>query len=148
MKRVLWRRLDALRLVFPVGAGFAATYAFCRRTPLRLDSNHTLATSPAHQIHPRSRRGLSPEAIQQLSTGSVSGLGAGLLVGLLSHALFFVAGMAVFTIYISQRYGLDLLDVVGFRDRLRKVGIPKLFRNAVFRISFAAAFTLAAIARF
>lgn len=102
------------------------------------------------------------------------GFGVGLLVGFLSHTLALLTGLAMFTVYVlatapqgtrssgydclnsvltsvpqlAHRYGLDLPQLLGVKKHLNKAILTKPFHNAVFRLSFAATFTLAAFVRF
>ncbi|KAF5499488.1 histone H3-like centromeric protein hH3v [Colletotrichum fructicola] len=83
-----------------------------------------------------------------LSSGSMFGFGAGLLVGFLSHTLVLLAGLTIFAFYLANRYGIDLPQLLGLKERFNTVASNKPFRNSVFRLSFAATFTLAAFVRF
>ncbi|GJC86862.1 hypothetical protein ColLi_09700 [Colletotrichum liriopes] len=74
--------------------------------------------------------------------------GIGLLAGFLSHTLVLLTGLAMFTFYLAHRYGLDLPQLLGLKERLNKAVLAKPFQNVVFRLSFAATFTLAAFVRF
>ncbi|KAK2023846.1 FUN14 family protein [Colletotrichum zoysiae] len=149
MSGLLSARLAGRRLVLPVGSGICVAYSLhCRQTPNYLNSHFTSSVSPTPRAQSRSFGGLSPDAMRQLSSGTLSGFGAGLLVGFLSHTLVLLTGLVMFTFYLAHRYGLDLPRLLGVRERLNKAVLTRPFHNVVFRLSFAATFTLAAFVRF
>ncbi|PNH35870.1 hypothetical protein VD0002_g2492 [Verticillium dahliae] len=78
----------------------------------------------------------------------MAGFGAGLVVGFFSQAIVFVSGLAMLTLHVVHRWGVDIPELLGLRQRLSRVILNQPFNNAVFRLSFAATFTLAAFARF
>ncbi|KAI3530112.1 FUN14 family protein [Colletotrichum paranaense] len=150
MSGLLSARFAGRRLAWPVGAGFCVTYSLVyRQTPGNFGSHLTsTAASPNRAQDRRSFGSLNPESMRQLSRGSIYGFGVGLLVGFLSHTLALLTGLAMFTIYLAHRYGLDLPQLLGLKKHLNKAILTKPFHNAVFRLSFAATFTLAAFVRF
>ncbi|KAK1979490.1 FUN14 family protein [Colletotrichum cereale] len=149
MSGLLYARLTGRRLAWPVGTGICVAYSLhCRQTPNYFNSHLTPSTSPPPRVQSRSFGGLSPDAMRQLSSGTLSGFSAGLLVGFLSHTLVLLTGLALFTFYLAHRYGLDLPRLLGIKERLNKVILTRPFHNVVFRPSFAATFTLAAFVRF
>ncbi|KAF0316307.1 FUN14 family protein [Colletotrichum asianum] len=149
MGRLFPLHFTGRHLVLPISTGIGITCALrSRRPPIRFDSDHAQKTSPAQRVRRQPRGGLSPEAMRQLSSGSMFGFGAGLLVGFLSHTLVLLAGLAIFAFYLANRYGIDLPQLLGLKERFNTVASNKPFRNSVFRLSFAATFTLAAFVRF
>ncbi|WQF75828.1 hypothetical protein CDEST_00842 [Colletotrichum destructivum] len=149
MSGLLSARFSGRRLAWPVGTGVCVAYSLhCRQTPNHLNFHLSPPASQASHAQRRSFGGLSPDAIRQLSSGTLSGFGAGLLVGFLSHTLVLFAGLIMFTSYLAHRYGLDLPRLLGLKERLGKAVLAKPFKNAVFRLSFAATFTLAAFVHF
>ncbi|KAL0931595.1 FUN14 family protein [Colletotrichum truncatum] len=149
MSRLLSAGLAGRRLALPVGTGVCVAYSLqCRRAPIFFDTYQAPTNSTVSRVRSRSHRGLSSEAMRQLSSGSLSGFGAGLLVGFLSHTLVLLTGLSMLTFYLAQRCGVDLPRLLGLKERLNKAGLSKPFRNAIFRLSFAATFTLAAFVRF
>ncbi|KZL75182.1 fun14 family protein [Colletotrichum incanum] len=149
MSGLLSARFAGRRLAWPVGTGICVAYSLhCRQTPNYFNSHLTSSASPTPRVQSRSFGGLSPDAMRQLSSGSLSGFGVGLLAGFLSHTLVLLTGFAMFTFYLAHRYGLDLPHLLGLKERLNKAVLTKPFHNAVFRLSFAATFTLAAFVRF
>ncbi|KAH0426880.1 FUN14 family protein [Colletotrichum camelliae] len=149
MGRLFPLHFTGRHVLLPVSTGIGITCALrFRRAPIRFDSDQAQKTSPAQRLRSQPRGGLSPEAMRQLSSGSMFGFGAGLLVGFLSHTLVLLAGLTIFTFYLANRYGIDLPQLLGLKERFNTVALNKPFRNAVFRLSFAATFTLAAFVRF
>ncbi|EXF83527.1 FUN14 family protein [Colletotrichum fioriniae PJ7] len=176
MSGLLSARIAGRRLAWPIGAGFCVAYSLVhRQTPGNFGSHLTsTAASPNRAQHRRSFGSLNPESMRQLSRGSIYGFGVGLLVGFLSHTLALLTGLAMFTVYVlatapqgtrssgydclnsvltsvpqlAHRYGLDLPQLLGVKKHLNKAILTKPFHNAVFRLSFAATFTLAAFVRF
>ncbi|OHF00547.1 FUN14 family protein [Colletotrichum orchidophilum] len=150
MSGLLSARFAGRRLAWPVGTGVCIGYSLlCRQTPGNFASHLTsTAPTPNRVQHSRSFGNINPESMRQLSRGSIYGFGAGLLVGFLSHTLVLLTGLALFTFYLAHRYGLDLPQLLGLKTRLNEAVLTKPFHNAIFRLSFAATFTLAAFVRF
>ncbi|KAK1598805.1 uncharacterized protein LY79DRAFT_257235 [Colletotrichum navitas] len=129
MSGLLSARLAGRRLVWPVGSGICVAYSLhCRQNHNYFNSHLTSSASPTPRAQSRSFGGLSPDAMRQLSSGTLSGFSAGLL--------------------LAHRHGLDLPRLLGAKERLNKAVLTRPFHNVVFRLSFAATFTLAAFVRF
>ncbi|KAK2000505.1 hypothetical protein LX36DRAFT_572121 [Colletotrichum falcatum] len=142
-------RLAGRRLAWPLGSGICVAYSLhCRQTSNYLNPHLTSSAVPKPRAQNRSFGGLSPDSMRQLSNGTLSGFSVGLLVGFLSHTLVLLTGLAMFTFYLAHRYGLDLPRLLGVKERLNKTVLARPFHNVVFRLSFAATFTLAAFVRF
>ncbi|KAH6671635.1 FUN14 family protein [Plectosphaerella plurivora] len=99
---------------------------------------------------PASRYLSPPNAnfVKDVSQGSIYGFGCGLVVGFFSQALTLLAGLTMFTLHILQRWGLDIPGLLGVKEKLSNAVLNRPMGHAVFRLTFAVTFTLAAFVRF
>lgn len=120
---------------------------------MRLDTYST--DRPYHDqmrpIHngPRRKDGLNPDMVKQLSTGSLSGFVAGLLVSVFSRTLVLLAGIGLVLIQVASRYGIDVVEQFGLKQRVKSSRIlAALNHHAAFKLSFGVAFALSAFMSF
>ncbi|KAF6794246.1 FUN14 family protein [Colletotrichum sojae] len=149
MGRFLPPQLHLRQVALPIGTSMCVGYYIQGRPAhYHLDSHPAPVAQTGRQISSQPYQGLGSKNMRQLSSGSLYGFGAGLMVGFLSHTLVLLAGATIFIFYMAHRHGLDLLQLLSLRKRLDKATLGKPFQNAVFRLSFATTFTLAAFIRF
>lgn len=93
--------------------------------------------------------GLNPGAVRQISSGSVLGLCAGILVSTFSRPLALLLGLMVIGIQWASSYGINVIPY----DRLQKYFTSIDVRSSVqdnvaFKLSFGTTFALAAFMHF
>ncbi|KAF7561897.1 hypothetical protein G7046_g2237 [Stylonectria norvegica] len=162
MSRIFNPRL-AFR-TFAVGIGPAACMGslVMNRRAIRCDSGAFIANPPARQ----SRRpfiDVTPDTVRQVSSGSIVGFGAGLLVALFSKTIAMLGGLVAFSMHVSSspppsypasgidisqvalRYGWNVPRMLGINKLLDRSKFWKKTQNEPwFTASFAATFIMAA----
>lgn len=110
----------------------------------------TVMPDSGRHATPASRYLSPPNAdfVKDVSQGSIYGFGCGLVVGFFSQALTLVAGLTMFTLHVLQRWGLDIPRLLGVKEKLNSAVLNRPLGHAVFRLTFAVTFTLAAFVRF
>ncbi|KAK4190428.1 hypothetical protein QBC35DRAFT_449399 [Podospora australis] len=92
---------------------------------------------------------LDADVVKQLSSGSLSGFVAGVLVSYFSKTLVLLGGITMVLLQVASRYGINLVDQLHLRQRVQSSRIlSALNRVTVFKISFAIAFALSAFMSF
>lgn len=138
-----------------IGLGLAltlTTFHITQQRPLRLDSSPVFSgdSYKANARTPVVRNGqLNPGAVRQISSGSIVGLCAGLLVSTFSRSLALLIGLGVVAVQWASSYGINVIPY----NRLQKYVTGMDVRSAVqdnvaFKISFGTTFALAAFMQF
>jgi hypothetical protein len=147
MSRIIGIRKAARLLAAGIGPAICTSMVYSLRSPvIRLDSDHT--TTPTHRSPPTIETKLSPRMVQQLSSGSLAGFCAGLVVAVFSRTLVILGTLFAFTILVASRYGLDLPQVLGVKRFVK--GSPwwaTIEQKPWFTASFTTTFALAAFVR-
>ncbi|KAK4176081.1 hypothetical protein QBC36DRAFT_188350 [Triangularia setosa] len=142
------------RTTLPAALGFGLTssLAIHNQRPMRMDA----IISPSDQNNkqfsttsPQRKDRLDSEIIRQLSSGSLSGFVAGLLISVFSKTLVLLAGIGMLTIQVASRSGLDLVKYLRLRERFQGSRVlAALNQHTAFKLSFAVAFALSAFMSF
>ncbi|KAM7223585.1 hypothetical protein V8F06_001059 [Rhypophila decipiens] len=146
---------SAVPLGLSLGAGLAITHASSRQ-PLRFDSLQTssgysspVSTRGYASEPPKRKEILDPEVIKQLSSGSLSGFVAGVLVSVFSKTLVLLLGISIVLNQIAKRYGVDLVHTLRLRKYLETSRIMAALRNkTAFKLSFGFCFAMSAFMSF
>ncbi|KAK0645874.1 hypothetical protein B0T16DRAFT_148305 [Cercophora newfieldiana] len=140
------------RNAFPLGVGLTSGLVLLHhQPPLRLDSVATAPPVPRRQFSDRPKRKdhLNPEVLKQLSSGSLSGFLAGLLVSVFSKTLVLIIGVGIVFIQVAARYGIDLVGPLKLKKRVESSRILTALRyNPTFKIAFGVTFALSAFMSF
>ncbi|KAK0940442.1 hypothetical protein LTR48_004019 [Friedmanniomyces endolithicus] len=133
---------------------------FHSRRLLRLDSLSSPATSPKdwsfsqYQQDARTpvTKGdgtLNPNAIRQLSLGSILGLVGGLGISLFSKPLALLIGLLVVGVQTAEYYGIRLIPYSKLQSYVKGVDLRSAVQdNVAFKLSFGTLFALSAFAEF
>jgi len=97
----------------------------------------------------RSQGRWNPQALKQVSAGSILGLVCGLAVSVFSKPLAVVIGLLVFGIQFIESRGIHIIPYASLQRRVQNTDLRSLVQdNAAFKLSFGATFALAAFAEF
>ncbi|KAL7627126.1 hypothetical protein AAE478_003902 [Parahypoxylon ruwenzoriense] len=130
-----------------LGAGAGVVLGFSLAHPLR----HRLdARDAPPSPRPSSRKEqLDPELLRQLSGGSVAGFLSGLVIAVFSRTLVLLLGLSVVIIQVATKYGIDLIQQLKLKQRLRNSRIlAALEDDAAFKLSFGLFFAMSAFMQF
>ncbi|KAH8653655.1 hypothetical protein BX600DRAFT_515907 [Xylariales sp. PMI_506] len=96
-----------------------------------------------------SKERLDPEVIRQLSSGSVTGFLAGLVISVFSRTLVLLFGVTVVIIQVAARYGINVIDQLRVKERLGNSRVLRaLEKDPAFKLSFGFFFAMSAFIRF
>ncbi|TKA78588.1 hypothetical protein B0A55_03870 [Friedmanniomyces simplex] len=133
---------------------------FHSRRLLRLDSVASPAASPKdwsfsqyqHDARTPVTKGdgtLNPNAIRQLSLGSILGLVGGLGISLFSKPLALLIGLLVVGVQTAEYYGIHLVPYGRLQSYVKGVDLRSAVQdNVAFKLSFGTLFALSAFAEF
>ncbi|KAL2164052.1 hypothetical protein VTH06DRAFT_3266 [Thermothelomyces fergusii] len=150
----LLRRLRLRHAALPLGLGLGLTsglVAVHGQRPMQFDSPAapSQTRSLASGRSPGRKDLLDAETIKQLSSGSLSGFFAGLLVSVFSKTLVLLAGISMVLIQVAARSGIDLVATLRLKERASTSRIlAMLNQHAAFKLSFALAFAISAFMSF
>ncbi|KAL2200881.1 hypothetical protein P885DRAFT_73229 [Corynascus similis CBS 632.67] len=149
------RRLTLRHSALPLCLGLTTgVVAVQHQRPMQLDSLADSAApfqtrSLASKHGPKRKDLLNAETIKQLSSGSLSGFFAGLLVSVFSKTLVLLAGIGMVLIQVAARNGIDLVSTLKLKERANTSRIlAMLNQHTAFKLSFAIAFALSAFMSF
>lgn len=92
---------------------------------------------------------MNPQAIKQISFGSLVGLGLGVLVSAFSRMLVLVVGVGVVLGQYAARKGYNIIPVERLQRHFKNVNLRSAINdNAAFKISFGLMFALTAFGEF
>ncbi|KAG8161623.1 hypothetical protein KVR01_008610 [Diaporthe batatas] len=143
-------RRTAAPITLGLSTGLLLAHRQHHRHPIRLDalpasSSSSRPTSPVTG----SEDWLDPELIRQLSGGSLAGFLSGLLVSVFSKTLVLLTGLAIVTVQVASRWGVDLLSALKIRQRIESSRVlSALEKNPTFKLAFGTTFALAAFMHF
>ncbi|KAI9677471.1 MAG: hypothetical protein M1817_006425 [Caeruleum heppii] len=87
----------------------------------------------------------NPRAYRQISSGSITGLIAGLAVGTFSKTLTLLLGLLVFGVQFAASKGINIIPYNRLQRYARGINLRSVFEdNVAFKLSFASTFALAA----
>ncbi|KAF4467575.1 fun14 family [Fusarium albosuccineum] len=146
MYRTFSSRVAFRAMAAGVGPAACVGTFIATRPIIRCDAP-TLATGPP----PRRRQpslDVSPDTVRQLSSGSVTGFGVGVVVALFSRTLALLSGLIALSLHIASRYGLDIPRTLGLDKYLNRSALwVRSKKNPLFTASFLVTFILAAFVR-
>ncbi|EGP85105.1 unnamed protein product [Zymoseptoria tritici ST99CH_3D7] len=147
-------------MLFGAGIGFSTALLQtlqAHRRPVLLDSspssvspkNWSVSQYQNDAVAPVTKNGgLNPRAIRQMTTGSIIGLGAGLLVSTFSKSLVLVIGLLVAGVQFAESYGIHLVPYKKIQGYVKGVDMRSAVQdNVSFKISFGLMFALSAFAQ-
>ncbi|KAK7717297.1 hypothetical protein SLS64_002787 [Diaporthe eres] len=144
-------RRTAAPLTLGLSSGLFLAHRQHQRHPVRLDAlPASRPSSPAtSRSVAESEEWLDPEMIRQLSGGSLAGFLAGLVVSVFSKTLVLLTGLAIVTVQVASRWGVDLLATLKIRQRMESSRVlSALNKNPTFKLAFGTTFALAAFMHF
>ncbi|KAG6365439.1 hypothetical protein INS49_007050 [Diaporthe citri] len=144
-------RRSAAPLTLGLSSGLFLAHRQHQRHPIRLDAlPASRPNSPAmSRAVAESEEWLNPELIRQLSGGSLAGFLAGLVVSVFSKTLVLLTGLAIVSVQVASRWGVDLLAVLKIRQRIESSRVlSALNKNPTFKLAFGTTFALAAFMHF
>ncbi|QSZ30771.1 hypothetical protein DSL72_000329 [Monilinia vaccinii-corymbosi] len=150
MSRPLLRPLSAGTLGLTTYTSY--TLLQTHRFPSRLDSRNSPLSNYSKEAKApviKNGGGLNPEAVRQISSGSIIGLGAGLAVSTFSRSLALIIGLLVVGLQWASSHGLDLIPTGRIQRYLKHVNLRSAIQdNVAFKVSFGTTFAMAAFMRF
>jgi len=136
-----------------LGLGLSiVTFHTLHQRPMRLDSGPLLSGNSyqSRSSTPVVRQGrLNPKAVRQISSGSIIGLCAGLLVSTFSKSLALLLGLGVIAVQWASSYGINVLPYNKLQKYVNSIDLRSALQdNVAFKISFGTTFALAAFMQF
>ncbi|KAK2605405.1 hypothetical protein N8I77_008242 [Diaporthe amygdali] len=144
-------RRSAAPLTLGLSTGLFLAHRQRQRHPMRLDAVPApRRSSPVSSgTVNESEEWLNPEVIRQLSGGSLAGFLAGLVVSVFSKTLVLLTGLAIVSVQVASRWGVDLLGLLRIRQRIESSRVlSALQKNPTFKLAFGTTFALAAFMHF
>jgi len=146
-----WRPLCSQTLGLGMGLTLAASQAGWQR-PMLLDSGSTTVRDPSkwYTETKRSRNGnMNPKTVRHISSGSIIGLCAGLVVSTFSRSLALILGLLVVGVQWASSYDIWVLPYDKLQRYVTTFDLRSAIQdNAAFKVSFGATFILAAFMQF
>ncbi|KAH7087762.1 hypothetical protein FB567DRAFT_525698 [Paraphoma chrysanthemicola] len=91
----------------------------------------------------------NPQAIRQVSMGSILGVLGGLGISVFSKPLAILIGLGIFVLQFIESRGIHVIPYSFLQRRFKQTNVRSLIRdNAAFKLSFGLTFALAAFAEF
>ncbi|KAE9374890.1 hypothetical protein N431DRAFT_336514 [Stipitochalara longipes BDJ] len=141
-----------------LGLGLSiATYHALHQRPLRLDSGLVSGSGVfSADSYGRNARtpvvkggNLNPAAVRQISSGSIIGLCAGLVVSTFSRSLALILGLLVVGVQWASSYGIHIIPYNRLQKYVTSIDLRSAVQdNVAFKISFGTTFALAAFMQF
>lgn len=145
-------RRTAAPITLGLSTGLVLAHRQHQRQPMRLDALSPSRSNPpatSRAVAAESEDWLDPELIRQLSGGSLAGFLSGLVVSVFSKTLVLLTGLAIVTVQLASRWGVDLLSVLKIRQRIESSRVlSALEKNPTFKLAFGTTFALAAFMHF
>ncbi|KAM5353751.1 hypothetical protein ACJ41O_000401 [Fusarium nematophilum] len=146
MYRTFSSRVAFRAMAAGIGPAACVGTFIATRPVIRCDAP-AFATGQPHQRR-RPSFDVSPETVRQVSSGSVTGFGVGVVVALFSRTLALLSGLIALSIHVASRYGLDIPRTLGFDKYLNRNALwIKSKKNPLFTAAFLVTFILAAFVR-
>ncbi|PMD64756.1 uncharacterized protein K444DRAFT_554028, partial [Hyaloscypha bicolor E] len=138
-----------------LGLGLSmVTYHALHQRPMRLDSSSVSGSSGVFSADTYGRNAktpvvqgghLNPRAVTQISSGSIVGLCAGLLVSTFSRSLALILGLLVVGVQWASSYGIHIIPYNRLQKYVTSIDLRSAVQdNVAFKISFGTTFALAA----
>ncbi|KAF2811138.1 uncharacterized protein BDZ99DRAFT_462413 [Mytilinidion resinicola] len=91
----------------------------------------------------------NPQALKQVSAGSIFGLLGGLAISVFSKPLALIIGLLVFGVQFIESRGIHIIPYERIQRNFKTTNVRSLIQdNVAFKLSFGATFALAAFAKF
>lgn len=138
---------------FGLGMGLSsfATFAMLKQQPLRMDSR-MLSSGPQRPEAktPILKNGqLNPRAVRQITSGSITGLVAGLAVSTFSKPLTLLIGLFIIAIQWAAGHGINVLPYDRLQRYVTSINLRSAFQdNVAFKLSFGMTFAMTAFMQF
>jgi len=128
------------------------SFHLSQHRPLRLDSG-PIPTSDSYrrnaQVPVLQQGRLNPDAVKQMSKGSIIGLCAGLAVSTFSRPLALLIGLLVVGVQWASSYGINIIPFEKIQKSVINVDLRSAVQdNVAFKLSFGTTFALAAFMKF
>jgi len=136
-----------------LGLGLSlASFHMIQQRPIRLDASPVLS-GDSYRRNARTPvvrgGGLNPAAVRQISSGSIIGLCAGVLVSTFSKTLAILIGLGVVAVQVLSSYGINVIPYGKLQKYVTSIDLRSAVQdNVAFKISFGTTFALAAFMRF
>ncbi|EDU40524.1 hypothetical protein PtrSN002B_004872 [Pyrenophora tritici-repentis] len=92
---------------------------------------------------------VNPQAIRQISMGSILGVIGGLGISIFSKPLAVLIGLGIFTLQFIESRGIHVIPYSFLERRVKSMNVRSLVRdNVAFKLSFGLTFAMAAFAEF
>ncbi|KUJ19795.1 uncharacterized protein LY89DRAFT_641054 [Mollisia scopiformis] len=143
-----------------LGLGLSLTtyHAVYRQQAIRLDSSPSSSGSILSgdsyrknaQVPVIRNGGLNERAVRQISSGSIVGLCAGLVVSTFSRPLAIVLGLLIVGVqYASSQLGINIIPYNRLQRYVTSIDLRSAVQdNVAFKLSFGTTFALAAFMKF
>ncbi|KAH8170786.1 hypothetical protein LIA77_09567 [Sarocladium implicatum] len=143
------------RAAFALGAGGAGAAACVGAYNISRQHSRPMASySQRMSLVPPGRDSIVPDSnissqtVRQISSGSLTGFAAGVVVAIFSRTLALVGGLVTLVLHVAARQGIDIPGMVGADAILKRLHLwERTQSNPWFVSSFALTFTLAAFVR-
>ncbi|KAN0103492.1 hypothetical protein V8E51_011805 [Hyaloscypha variabilis] len=141
-----------------LGLGLGLSIATCHalhQRPLRLDSSPVGSGVFSSDSYGKNARtpvvngNLNPAAVRQISSGSIIGLCAGLVVSTFSRSLTLILGLLVVGVQWASSYGIHIIPYNRLQKYVTSIDLRSAVQdNVAFKLSFGTTFALAAFMQF
>ncbi|CZR59296.1 uncharacterized protein PAC_09188 [Phialocephala subalpina] len=142
-----------------LGLSMATYHTMYRQPAFRLDSSPSgsgsILSTESYRRNAevpviKSGEGLSERAVRQISSGSIIGLCAGLVVSTFSRPLAIILGLLVVGVqYASSQLGIDIIPYNRLQRYITSIDLRSAVQdNVAFKISFGTTFAMAAFLQF
>ncbi|TVY44337.1 hypothetical protein LOCC1_G002268 [Lachnellula occidentalis] len=136
-----------------LGLGLSvASYHALHQRPIRLDSSPFSAQSYKENAQTpvlSHGRSLNPRAVRQISSGSIIGLCAGLLVSTFSKSLALILGLLVVGVQWASSYGINVIPYNRLQRYFTSLDVRSAVQdNVAFKLSFGTTFAMASFMNF
>jgi len=141
-----------------LGLGLGLSIATCHalhQRPLRLDSSPVGSGVFSSDSYGKNARtpvvngNLNPAAVRQISSGSIIGLCAGLVVSTFSRSLALILGLLVVGVQWASSYGIHIIPYNRLQKYVTSIDLRSAVQdNVAFKLSFGTTFALAAFMQF
>ncbi|RDW70212.1 hypothetical protein BP5796_08609 [Coleophoma crateriformis] len=155
MASLLMRPLFRPALGLGLGLSISA-FHLAHQRPLRMDSGAVSSPAFSTESYRRNAKSpvfsngtLNPKAVRQISSGSIIGLCAGLVVSTFSKSLALLLGLLVVGVQVASSYGINLLPYNRLQKYVTSIDLRSAVQdNVAFKVSFGSTFALAAFMQF
>ncbi|KAE8451838.1 hypothetical protein EG329_002678 [Mollisiaceae sp. DMI_Dod_QoI] len=140
-----------------LGLSLATYHTLYHQRVIRLDASPSSSSTLSGEGYRRNadvpvmrNGGLNKRAVRQISSGSIIGLCAGLVVSTFSKPLAIVLGLLIVGVqYASSQFGINLIPYNRLQRYVTSIDLRSAVQdNVAFKISFGTTFALTAFMQF